>query len=77
MVVIHEQLDGGFSDVKHFSCATVVLVLTTTFVFTEYRMRPDDDGTRQNTGKETPAILFLFNVSFIVKIELRRREKPE
>ena len=64
------------SDVKHFGCATVVLVLTTTFVFTEYRMRSDDDGTRQRTGKETPVILFQYNVSFIVGVKIRSREKP-
>lgn len=54
----------GINDVKHFGCATVVLVLTTTFVFTECRMRSDDDGIRQRTGKETPVILFQYNISF-------------
>jgi hypothetical protein len=48
------------NDVKHFGCATVLLVFTATFVFTEYRMKSDDDGVRQGTGKETPVILFRY-----------------
>jgi hypothetical protein len=51
--------------------------LTTVFLFSEYRMRSDDDGTQQRTGKETPVILFQYSISSIVRMEIRSCENPE
>ena len=64
------------SDVKNFNCATVCWCCQLPS-FTEYRMRSDDDGTRQRTRNERPVILFQYNISLIVGMEWRSREKPE